>query len=43
MEKVRIGNDLGVNFSVYRNGEPESFDGAINISTKIVMKAITRQ
>ena len=42
MEKVRIGNDLRVNFSVYRNGEPESFDGATNISTKIVNESYNK-
>ena len=42
MEKVRIGNDLKVNFSVYRNGEPESFDGATNISTKIVNESYNK-
>lgn len=42
MEKVRIGNDLKINFSVYRNGEPESFDGATNISTKIVNESYNK-
>lgn len=42
MEKVRIGNDLRLNFSVYRNGEPESFDGATNISTKIVNESYNK-
>lgn len=42
MEKVRIGNDLKVNFSVYRNGEPESFEGATNISTKIVNESYNK-
>ena len=42
MEKVRIGNDLRVNFSVYRNGEQESFDGATNISTKIVNESYNK-
>ena len=42
MEKVRIGNDMRVNFSVYRNGEPESFDGASNIVTKLVNEAYNK-
>lgn len=42
MEKVRIGNDMRVNFSVYRNGEPESFDGASNIATKLVNEAYNK-
>ena len=42
MEKVRIGNDLRVNFSVYRNGEQESFDGASNIVTKLVNEAYNK-
>ena len=43
MEKVRIGNDMRVNFSVYRNGQPESFDGASNISTKLVNEAYNKE
>ena len=35
MEKVRIGNDLKVNFSVYRNGQPESFVGATNMAVEV--------
>ena len=42
MEKVRIGNDMRVSFSVYRNGEPESFDGASNIVTKLVNEAYNK-
>ena len=42
MEKVRIGNDMRINFSVYRNGEPESFDGASNIVTKLVNEAYNK-
>ena len=43
MEKVRIGNDMMVNFSVYRNGQPESFDGASNIATKLVNEAYNKE
>ena len=43
MKKVRIGNDMRVNFSVYRNGEPESFDGASNIVTKLVNEAYNKE
>ena len=43
MEKIRINNDMRVNFSVYRNGQPESFDGASNISTKLVNEAYNKE
>ena len=33
---------MRVNFSVYRNGEPESFDGASNIVTKLVNEAYNK-
>ena len=43
MEKVRINNDVEFYYNVYRNGVPESFIGASNISVKLVNEAYTEE
>ena len=35
MEKVRIGNDIQVKYTVLRDGLPESFAGATNIAVEV--------
>ena len=35
MEKVRIGNDIQVKYTVLRDGLPESFIGATNIAVEV--------
>ena len=35
MEKVRIGNDLQIKYTVLRDGQPESFVGATNIVVEV--------
>lgn len=39
MEKVRIGNDIQVKYTVLRDGQPESFDGATNIVVTVKNEA----
>lgn len=43
MEKIRINNDVEFYYNVYRNGVPESFIGASNISVKLVNEAYTEE
>ena len=43
MEKIRINNDVTFNYNVYRNGVPESFIGASNISVKLVNEAYAEE
>ena len=35
MEKVRIGNDIQVKYTVLRGWQPESFVGATNIAVEV--------
>ena len=35
MEKVRIGNDIQVKYTVLRDGQPESFVGATNMAVEV--------
>lgn len=39
MEKVRIGNDIEVKYTVLRDGQPESFVGATNIAVEVKNEA----
>ena len=39
MEKVRIGNDIQVKYTVLRDGQPESFVGATNITVTVTNEA----
>ena len=39
MEKVRIGNDIQVKYTVLRDGQPESFVGATNIAVNVKNEA----
>lgn len=39
MEKVRIGNDIQVKYTVLRDGQPESFAGATNIVVTVKNEA----
>ena len=42
MEKVRIGNDIQVKYTVLRDGQPESFVGATNIVVEVKNEAYAK-